>query len=110
MANAVIIHRGLTNTIPLVLGYDTTGDTISSQVRSGPDRSYPRLLNFEVTVVDESNGEYTLTIDDTFTSQIVVDTGYMDVLRITGGEPVPVFEEPLQVIFMGTVSKPGGAE
>lgn len=110
MANSLIIHRGLTNTFPLVLGYDTTGDTIASQVRTGPDRSYPLLLNFVVTTVDASNGEYTLTIDDTFTSQVVVDSGYMDILRITGGEPVPVFEEPLQVIFKGTITKPGGAE
>ena len=109
MAGSIVIQKGFSNTIPLVLGYDTTGDIISSQIRSGPSQDSPLIANFEVSAVDATKGEYTLYLDDTFSSQIAVDRGWMDIRRETGGEPIPVFEEPLEVIFKGTITKAGGA-
>ena len=105
MANAVIVHKGRSNTLPVSLGIDVSADTITSQIRSEPDQSSPLLATWLVSyVTDGTDGELTLYLDDTFSAQIAVDRGYMDIKRVTGGEPVPVFEEPLEVIFKGSVT------
>jgi hypothetical protein len=35
---------------------------------------------------------------------ITAERGFMDVLLVTGGQPVSVFDEPLAVEFRGTVT------
>lgn len=106
MANAVVIHKGRSNTIPVALGIDVSADTITSEIRSEPDQSSPLLATFVVSfVTDGTDGELSLYLDDTFSAQIAVGRGFMDIKRVTGGEPVPVFEEPLEVIFKGSVTQ-----
>lgn len=106
MANAVRIFKGRSNTIPVAMGIDVSADTITSQIRTEPDLSAPLLATFLVSfVTDGTDGELLLYLDDVFTSQIAVDSGWMDIKRVTGGEPVPVFEEPLEVIFVGAVTE-----
>lgn len=105
MSSAVIVHKGRSNTLPVALGIDVSADTITSQIRSEPDQSAPLLATWLVSfVTDGTDGELLLYLDDTFSAQVAVSRGYMDIKRVTGGEPVPVFEEPLEVIFKGSVT------
>lgn len=105
MSNEVIVHKGRTNIIRVHMGIDVSGDTITSEIRSEPDVDSPLLATwtvaFETTGAD---GKLILTLDNVITSQISATAGYMDLKRVTGGQPVPVFDRPLEVSFRGTVT------
>jgi hypothetical protein len=98
--NAVIVHIGRTNTLPVSLGMDVSGDTFTSQIRALKDPTSELIAEWDVDFdTDGSDGELVLTLDDSVTELITAETGYMDLKRVTGGEPVPVFDKPLSVIF-----------
>jgi hypothetical protein len=103
--NKVIVHKNRTNTLKVNLGIDVSGDTITSQIRAEPDHTSTLIAEWTVTnETDGVDGVLILTMDNTITSQITVDSGFMDLLRISGGEPLPVFDKPLEVSFRGTVT------
>jgi hypothetical protein len=105
MSNQVIVHKGRTNTLLVDLGINVSADTITSEIRSEPNSDAAFIATWVVTKVDGGvNGELIFTLDDTFTSQISANSGYMDVKRVSNGEPVPVFDKPLEVVFRGTVT------
>lgn len=105
MSNVVVVHKDRTNIITVDMGMDVSGDTFSSEIRTNPDHESTLIATWVTAfATDGSDGELILTIDDTTTSQIQEDRGYMDIRRITGGEPVPVFDRPLEVEFRGTVT------
>ncbi|MBA3551204.1 hypothetical protein H0W32_03285 [Patescibacteria group bacterium] len=105
MSSAIVVHKGRTNIIPISLGVDVSGDVFTSQIRSEPDVSAPLIatwdVEFETNGVD---GELILTLDDTLTGQIRINSGYMDLKRMSNGEALPVFDRPLEVIFRGSVT------
>jgi hypothetical protein len=100
----VIVHRNRTNVISVELGIDITGDTITSEIRVHPEHTSVLLATWVVAVVNAVTGNITLTLDDLITGQIEVDKGYMDIKRVSGGEPVPLFDRPVEVEFRGTVT------
>lgn len=103
--NKVIVHKNLTNTITIDLGIDVSLDTITSQIRSEEDHTSNLIAEWDVVFeTDGTDGKLILTLDDLITGQIEVDSGYMDLRRVTAGEPVPVFDKPLEVSFRGTVT------
>ena len=105
MGNKVIVHKNRTNTITVDLGIDVTGDTITSEIRAEADHTSLLLATWTVTATDAANGILTLTLDNVITEQITVDSGYMDIKRVVSGEPLPVFDRPLEVSFQGTVTE-----
>jgi hypothetical protein len=105
MANQIVIHKARTNVITVSLGIDVTGETLTSEIRTQPEVDSPLVATFVVAVIDDETGELTLTLDNTVTEGIVVDFGYMDIKRISGGEPLPVFDRPLEVKFRGVVTE-----
>jgi hypothetical protein len=105
MSNQVVVHKGRTNKVLVDLGVNVSADTITSQIRSEPRSDSTLIATWVVAKVDGGvNGELTLTLDDSATSNITVLTGYMDIKRIVSGEPIPVFDKPLEVVFRGTVT------
>lgn len=102
--NKVIVHKYRTNKITVGLNMDITGDEIQSQVRTQRDPTSDLLMNWTVTVIDDATGELEFEVDDATTAQIEVDSGYMDILRISSGEPLPVLDRPLEVEFRNTVT------
>ena len=106
MSNKVIVHKGRTNIVRIDLGIDVSADIITSEIRSEPNVESPLLATWDVDFdTDGVDGKLVLTLDDLITSQIKANSGYMDLKRITGGEPVPVFDQPLEVTFRGTVTE-----
>lgn len=106
MSNKVIVHKNRTNTVRVNLGMDVSADTITSEIRSEPDSESPLIATWGVAfVTDGTDGELILTLDDSITSEITANTGFMDLKRISGGEPIPVFDKPLEVTFRGTVTE-----
>lgn len=102
--NQLRVFKGRTNVYRLELGIDISTDVITSQIRTEPAQDAPLIADFEVTVVgDGTTGKLDLRLDDVVTSQISATTGWMDIKRMSGGEPIPTFE-PIEVIFVGTVT------
>jgi len=106
MSNEVVVHKGRTNVVIVKLGYNISSDTWTSEIRTQPTQDSILLATWDVSfVTDGSDGDLRLELDDAITKQIKPTTGYMDLKRVTGGEPVPVFDRPLEVIFRGTVTE-----
>jgi len=103
--SAVIVHVGLTNTLEVDVGVDVSADTLTSEIRTLPKRDGTLIATWNlVKTTDGTDGLLTLTLDNTITEQIVAAEGWMDIRRVVGGEPVPLFDQPLRVEFRGTVT------
>jgi hypothetical protein len=106
MTSKIIVHKNRTNIISVDMGMDVSGDVITSEIRSEPDVDSPLIATWIVTYkTDGTDGELVLTLDDNETSQIKANSGYMDLKRMVGGEPLPVFDSPLEVSFRGSVTQ-----
>ena len=105
MSGELIIHRNRTNVVPLGLGFDVSGDTITSQIRLNPGDTGDPLCEWTVTfATDGTNGELILTLTSEDLNEVTANYGYMDLKRVSGGEPLSVFLEPLKVAFKGVVT------
>jgi len=104
MSNALIVHKNRKNVIDVELGIDITGNVITSEIRIEPKSSSTLIATWVVSVVDAPSGILTLTLDETVTAAIDVDNGFMDIKRVVAGDPVPLFDRPLDVEFRETVT------
>jgi len=102
---AIQVDIGRTNTVMVDLGFDVSGDTITSQIKSEQDPESDLLAEWSVAfATDGSDGILILTLDDSETAGIIRSIGYMDFKRVTGGEPVSVIAKPILVRFKKTVT------
>jgi hypothetical protein len=105
MSSKVIVHKGRTNVVTVSLGIDVSADTFTSEIRAEPDQESTLIATWTITKPNGgTDGELVLTLDDAITKPIDATSGYMDLKRITGGQPVAVFDKPLEVIFRGSVT------
>lgn len=106
MLNQVTVYKDRTNIIPVSLGFNVVGEIFTSEIREQPDTEAELIATWDVTFEDGTgiNGELILTLLSTVASEIEQTSGYMDIKRMTGGQPVPVFDRPLEVVFRGTVT------
>lgn len=101
----VVVDRGRTTVLSVGLGYDVSGDVLTSEIRADRDSTSQLIAAWSVSfLTDGTDGELVLTLDDSVTSAIVKSKGYMDIKRVTGGEPVSVFSEPIPVVIKGVVT------
>lgn len=102
----ISVFLGRTNRLPVALGDDVSADVFTSEIRVAPERDSELIATWAVSfVTDGSDGELLLTLDDAVTATIDKPFGYMDIKRVTAGEPIPVFDDPIQVIFKDTVTQ-----
>jgi hypothetical protein len=105
MPQSITIHRDRTNIIPVSLGYDVSGDTFTSEIRKEADTSSDKLAEFTISFeTDGTDGELILTLDNSAVALVTSNRGFMDIKRLSAGEPLPVFDEPLEVFFKGSVT------
>jgi hypothetical protein len=103
MSDTIVVYKGRTNILTVNLGIDVSGDTITSEIRTP---SGTLIATWEVVFdSDGSNGELILTLDDLITIDIAYPSGLMDIKRMSGGEPLSVFDKPLEVEFRDTVTQ-----
>lgn len=101
----IVVYRGRTVRVGISLGYDVSGDTISSEIRVDKDVESDLIATWVVSfLTDGTDGEIILTLDDSVTREITKSSGYMDLKRITNGEPVNVFDDPIEVQIKNTVT------
>ena len=100
--NTLVVYKGRTNVITVSLGYDVSADTITSEIRTAGGTL---IVAWTVAFVSDGvDGELKLTLDNSVVSTVEHTTGLMDLKRVSGGEPLPVFEQPLEVEFRETVT------
>jgi len=105
MSNEVVIHKGRTNIITVSLGINVSADTITSEIRSEPDVNAPLIATWIVSfATNGADGELIFRLDDSATAGIKANSGFMDIKRMSGGEPIPVFDRPLEVSIRGSVT------
>jgi len=101
----VTVHKGRTVILPVSLGMDVSQDIITSQIREDKRRTSQLIATWSVSFdTDGTDGELILTLDNTVTAAITNVIGYMDLKRVTDGEPVNIFDDPLEVVFKDTVT------
>lgn len=100
----IYIHKNRTNLVMVSLGIDVSQDTITSQIRAERDVTSDLLATWTVSfITDGTDGELLLTLDDAITWP-AKSNGFMDLKRVSGGEPISVFQEPIPVAFVGVVT------
>lgn len=103
MSNTVIVQKGRTNRLPVSLGIDVSDDVLTSEIRTS---SGVLIATWDLVFDgDGSDGELLLTLDDSVTTLIPYPNGFMDIKRVSAGEPLPVFNNPLEVEFRETVTE-----
>lgn len=103
----VVVYKNRTNTLRINLGIDVSNDTFTSQIRDGKLSTSPLLATWTVSfVTNGTNGELICRLDDTLTTPLLIPakSGYMDLRRVSGGEPIPVFSTPIKVIFKESIT------
>lgn len=103
--NDVVVFRSRTNIISVNLGMDVSNDTITSEIREGKDTESTLIAAWDVSfLTDGTDGKLLLTLDDSIAALITQKSGYMDLKRLSGGEPFPVFNDSLRVVFKDVVT------
>lgn len=84
--------------------YDLGDDIFTSEIRTGPTHEYPLIEEWDVSKKEGSNNTLILSLDDSKTSGITHVAGWMDVKRVSFGEPLPVLRDPIQVVFIEQIT------
>lgn len=101
----ITVQKGRAKIVEVQLGYDVSGDTITSDIRVDKSRTSQLIATWTVAfATDGHDGELVLSLDDSVTSGITKSVGYMDLKRVTGSQSLSVFDEVLQVIFNDSVT------
>jgi len=101
----LIVYKNRTNKITVSLGIDVSADTITSEIRVGKDVSTDLIATWNVAfLTDGTDGELVLTLDDSDTENIAHRGGYMDIKRLSGGEPLVTHLDPIPVVIQGVVT------
>lgn len=101
----VEVYKGRTVVLPVSLGFDVSQDTFTSEIRVRPSPSSTLIAAWDITfLTDGKDGELILRLDASITSAITQNLGYMDLKRVSGPNPLPVFDAPLEVVFLNTVT------
>ena len=99
------VYKKRTNVKKIDLGVDVSNDDFVSEIRAGKNSASSLIATWDISFeTDGTDGVIILTLDDSALQNITHDKGYMDVKRISGGEPYPVFENYIMVRFHETVT------
>ena len=101
----IILYKNRTNRFKVNLGIDVSTDTFTCQVREKALVTAPLIatatsVTFETTGVD---GVLYGLFDDSTLNAVTAKSGYLDLKRMSGGEPLPVFA-PVKVKFQEVVT------
>lgn len=100
----VIVYKNRTNVLRVSLGFDVSSDTFESEIREKASVLTPLIATWTVTfLTDGTDGELVLTCDNSLLGAVTQKSGYMDLKRISGGEPLAVYA-PIRVVFVDTVT------
>lgn len=99
------VYRGRTNIVPVSLGFDVSQDSFASDIRVSQNPTSRLIASWDISfATDGKDGELVFKLDSVLTSLIKENHGYMDLKRVSGQDVLNVFEAPIQVIFLNTIT------
>lgn len=102
----ITVYKRRTNVMQISLGYDVSADTFDSEIREGKDTTTTLIATWDISfLTDGTDGILVLTLDNSVTELIAQSSGWMDLKRTSGGEPLPVFDKPVKVVFEEVVTE-----
>jgi len=105
MFGTIKLQRDRTNIISIGLGMDVSQDTFTSEIRIDEDPESDLIAALDVVFDDDgTDGELVLTLDNSVAETIERTYGFMDLKRVSAGEPLSVFLKPIRVVFEGVVT------
>jgi hypothetical protein len=100
----ITVYKNRTNKIRVRLGQDVSGDTFSAEIRAKASSTSDLIATWAWEFeTDGTDGDLILTLDNTELDETLAKSGYTDVKRMSGGEPLPVFA-PIKVVIVDTVT------
>ena len=101
----VIVFKNRTNIVNVDIGIDVSTETVTSEIREGKTSSSTLIAAWDVTyLTDGTDGKLVFRLDDSVTALITQKLGYMDLKRVSNGEPLAVFASPVKVVFKDSVT------
>lgn len=101
----IIVQKGRTVIVPVSIGFDVSTDILTSEIRVNKNQSSELIATWTISFATNGiDGEIVLTLDNSITSTITKNVGYMDIKRVSSGEPLSIFDEPLEVAFVNSVT------
>ena len=101
----VIVYKNRTTRISVSVGIDVSGDVLTSEIKPDEKGEGDVIVPWHVEfLTDGVDGELVLTIDNSVATGITHVTGFMDMKRMSAGEPLPVWIKPLKVVFRNAVT------
>lgn len=101
MADSLVVYKQRTNIFEFIFfGQDLSQDVLTSQIRRGQSSNSHKIAEFDIRPrTDGKDGRYIFTIDDSELENIPDVVGWLDIKRVSGGEPLAVLESPIPVTF-----------
>lgn len=105
MGSVIEVKKGRTKTVKVSLGRDVSTSVFSSDIRVDRDKESALIASWEIVFdTDGTDGELVFTLDDSVTSEVEVNQGYMDIKEVKDGEPTNANYEPLEVQFVNVIT------
>lgn len=105
MSPQVSVFTDRTTTLRVSLQRDVSGSTFVSQIRKTRSKTSTLLATWAVAFdTDGTDGELVFTLDNASAATITEPEGYMDIKETKDGEPLPVFDDPVLVVFKTSVT------
>jgi hypothetical protein len=103
--SSINVYKRRTTTVIINLGVDISADTFVGEIRTGKTVAGELIATWDISfVTDGKDGLLKLLIDDSDADQFTYAYGYTDLKRVIDNEPVPVFLDPLKILFKDPVT------
>ena len=102
---SLTIYKNRTNRVLFKSGVDAPEDEWYSEIRVGKTQDSDLIVAWTFEPVDGGDpGDFLISIDDSLLQDVSHSRGYMDIKRISAGEPLPVLKDIIIVKFKDTVT------
>lgn len=99
----VVKNRSIT--FEFTLGHQIGTDVYTSEIRVGQSVNTPLIATWNVSVKPGGlNRTLIFSMDNSVTAPIVQSHGWMDLKRVSGGEPLPVLDYAIPVLFKDAIT------
>lgn len=106
LVDHITVWKGRSISFEFTLGHQISSDTYTSQIRRGQSVDSLLIATWNITVKPGGmNKTLIFSMDDSVTSLITANYGWMDLKRMSGGEPLPVLDNPIPVLFKNVVTQ-----
>jgi len=108
MSNTLTVHKNRANTVQVSLNQDLSDPDleVGAEIRTNPSVDAELIVTWDVSYfTDGTDGKLVLRLDEATSAAITHSSGYMDIkIEVEGVDQGPVFDKPIEVSFIGSVT------